>query len=50
MNEYIARKGREVGIPTPVNSAISDVVKGIELGDILPDISNIDRTIELAGL
>ena len=50
MNEYIADRGRDVGIPTPVNSAISEVVRGIDRGDILPDISNIDRTMELAGL
>ncbi|MFX0051905.1 MAG: ketopantoate reductase family protein [Candidatus Hermodarchaeota archaeon] len=39
LNGYIARKGKEVGIPTPINSAITKIVKEIEAGKrkISPD-------------
>ncbi|MCH8186582.1 MAG: 2-dehydropantoate 2-reductase [Chloroflexi bacterium] len=50
MNGYIAQRGREVGVPTPVNSAIVEVVKGIDQGRITPDPSNVERVLQMAGL
>jgi 2-dehydropantoate 2-reductase len=32
LNGYIARKGKELGIPTPINSTITNIVKEIEAG------------------
>lgn len=32
LNGYIARKGKELGIPTPINSTITKIVKEIEAG------------------
>ncbi|MFX0171902.1 MAG: ketopantoate reductase family protein [Candidatus Hodarchaeota archaeon] len=32
LNGYIVRKGKELGIPTPINSAITKIVKEIEAG------------------
>ncbi|MFX0211430.1 MAG: ketopantoate reductase family protein, partial [Candidatus Hodarchaeota archaeon] len=39
LNGYIVRKGKELGIPTPINSAITKIVKEIEAGKrkISPD-------------
>lgn len=50
MNGYIVRRGREVGVPTPVNAAIVEVVRGIDEGSIKPDPSNVERVLEMAGL
>ncbi|MCI0439750.1 MAG: 2-dehydropantoate 2-reductase [Chloroflexi bacterium] len=49
MNGYIAQRGREVGVPTPVNAAITQVVSGIDRGEIKPSPSNVERVLELAG-
>ena len=50
MNGYIVQKGREVGVPTPVNAAIVEVVKGIDEGRLTPDPSNVERVLQMAGL
>ena len=50
MNGHIVDRGREVGVPTPVNAAIVEVVKGIDEGRITPDPSNVERVLEMAGL
>lgn len=50
MNGYIVARGRELGIPTPVNASIVDVVKGIDSGEITPDPSNVERVLGAAGL
>jgi 2-dehydropantoate 2-reductase len=34
LNGYIVRKGREVGVPTPLNEAIVEVTKRLEAGEI----------------
>ena len=50
MNGYIVEKGREAGIPTPVNAAIVKVVKDIEAGRLSADPSNVERVLSMAGL
>ena len=40
LNGYVAARGKEVGVPTPVNEAITELVKRIERGELQPDISN----------
>ena len=50
MNGHIVARGREVGVPTPVNAAIVEVVQGIDEGRITPDPSNIERVLQMAGL
>jgi len=37
INGLIARKGGEVGIPTPANKALTDIVKRVERGELEPD-------------
>ena len=42
LNGYVARRGNEVGVATPLNEAITRLVKQVERGDMKPDVSNID--------
>jgi 2-dehydropantoate 2-reductase len=40
LNGYVARRGKEADVPTPVNEAITRLLKQIELGELKPDIEN----------
>ena len=48
MNGFVVRKGREVGVPTPVSAAIVAAMHEIETGRLKPDPANIDRVLEAA--
>lgn len=48
LNGYVARRGREVGVETPVCDAIVQVMKQIDDRDIPPVPDNIDRVWDLA--
>ena len=37
LNGLIVRKGEEIGIPTPANAALTDIVKRVEKGELKPD-------------
>jgi len=37
LNGLIVRKGEEIGIPTPANAALTDIVKRVERGELKPD-------------
>jgi 2-dehydropantoate 2-reductase len=41
LNGYVAEKGDEAGVPTPLNEAITLLIKRIERGELKPDMSNI---------
>ena len=41
LNGFIARKGRQVGIATPVNDAIVTVTRKVERGQIEPSLENL---------
>jgi len=41
LNGYVAGKGAALGIPTPANAALTDIVKRVERGDIPPDPRHI---------
>lgn len=47
INGYIIRKGRELGIPTPVNEIIVSYIEDIENGKIQPGIVKIDEILKL---
>lgn len=49
MNGYIVARGREAGVPTPVNAAIVEVMQGVDAGDITPDPANVERVLNMAG-
>jgi 2-dehydropantoate 2-reductase len=46
LNGLVAEKGREAGIPTPVNHATVEVMRDIDAGRVQPDPSLIDRLIQ----
>jgi 2-dehydropantoate 2-reductase len=37
LNGFIVRKGEEIGLPTPANAALTDIVKRVEKGELKPD-------------
>jgi 2-dehydropantoate 2-reductase len=41
LNGFVAARGAEIGLPTPANSALTDVVKRVERGEIAPDKRHI---------
>ncbi len=41
LNGLVVRKGEEVGIATPANAVLTDIVKRVERGEIAPDPSHI---------
>ena len=47
LNGYVSRRGREVGVPTPVNDAIVRVLKQVDGRSCKPEPSNVDRVWEL---
>jgi len=46
-NGYIINKGRKLGIPTPVNEIIVNMINDIESGKIKPGLDNVDRVLKL---
>ena len=41
LNGYVAGKGKEAGVPTPINETITGLIKRVERREIKPDVSNI---------
>ncbi|MDH5536925.1 MAG: NAD-binding protein, partial [Betaproteobacteria bacterium] len=45
----VARKGRELGIPTPCNDAVTEIDRQINSGAINMDLANFERLKAMAG-
>jgi len=43
LNGYAVKKGKEVGVPTPMNEAIVDLMKKLENGEVNPDPSTLNQ-------
>lgn len=41
LNGYVSDKGKRVGVPTPINQALTSLVTRIEKEGLKPDISNL---------
>ena len=41
LNGLVAKKGDEIGIATPANVVLTDIVKRVERGDLKPDPRHI---------
>jgi 2-dehydropantoate 2-reductase len=41
LNGLVARKGEEIGIATPANTALTDIVTRVEKGELKPDPKHI---------
>src|SRR5205085_9629541 len=37
INGFVAKKGEEIGIPTPTNAILTDIVLRVEKGELKPD-------------
>ncbi len=49
LNGLVVKKGREAGVPTPLNEAIVDLTKQVQYGNLKPDRSNLDQLNKLLG-
>ena len=43
LNGEIVRRGSELGIPTPANALVVDLVQRLERGELARDPSNLDE-------
>ena len=43
LNGLVVKKGEELGVPTPMNQAITNLMKKLEAGEVKPDQSNLER-------
>jgi 2-dehydropantoate 2-reductase len=41
LNGFIVDRGKEVGVATPANAALTDIVKRVERGELQPDKTHI---------
>ncbi len=47
LNGYVVRKGREVGVPTPMNEAIVGIAKRVETGELKSNAANMQLLLTL---
>jgi ketopantoate reductase len=50
MNGHVVAKGREAGVPTPVNAAVVDMMHEIDGGARKQAAENIGLTLKRAGV
>jgi 2-dehydropantoate 2-reductase len=48
-NGYIVKKGKEVGVPTPVNDLLLSTIREIEGGRRKPSLDNVDEILSLVA-
>ena len=41
LNGLVARKGEEIGLPTPANAVLTEIVTRVERGELKPDPKHI---------
>lgn len=41
MNGLVVAKGRQVGVATPANAVLTEIVKKVERGELQPDASHL---------
>jgi len=49
MNGFVCQQGATVGVDTPVNAAITDVIRAIDAGELEPGFDNVELTLKSAG-
>jgi 2-dehydropantoate 2-reductase len=49
MNGFVCQQGAMVGIDTPVNAAITDVIRAIDAGELESGFDNVELTLKSAG-
>ena len=43
LNGVVVRKGKEVGVPTPINEQVVGLTKRVEAGELAPSPSNFQH-------
>jgi 2-dehydropantoate 2-reductase len=46
LNGYVCEQGRKVGVATPVNQAVVDLVNSYPVGGITPDPKNLEPLLK----
>jgi ketopantoate reductase len=46
LNGVVVEKGRELGVPTPMNIAVVELMHQLEAGEIEPGLTNLERLEE----
>jgi ketopantoate reductase len=49
LNGLVVKKGQAAGVPTPLNTAVTEVTQQIQKGDLKPDRSNLELLKKLLG-
>jgi 2-dehydropantoate 2-reductase len=47
LNGYVAQRGREVGVKTPFNEAITELVNGFAVGKLTPDRKHLEPLVRM---
>ena len=47
LNGYVSQRGREVGVKTPFNDAITDLVNGFPVGKLTPDPKHLEPLVKM---
>jgi 2-dehydropantoate 2-reductase len=47
MNGYVVQKGEQTGVPTPINTALTSMVREIDSGQRQIDPLNLDELIQM---
>lgn len=49
MNGFVCQQGAKVGVDTPVNAAMTDVIRAIDAAEIAVGFDNVERVLTTAG-
>ena len=49
MNGFVCQQGAAAGVDTPVNAAMTDVIRAIDAGEIGTGFDNVERVLTTAG-
>ena len=49
LNGFVSKTGKEMGIPTPYNDAVVQIIRGIESGEFLVTQKNLGRVDSIIG-
>ena len=49
LNGMISQKGRQIGVLTPYNDAVVEILKGVESGEFSVELKNLERVARIVG-
>ena len=49
LNGTVAKKGNEIGVLTPYNDAVVEILKGVESGEFSVELNNLERVARIVG-